>query len=103
MKRFAWLIPVALLTACALPLEQHGGVAPHQAPADAVFLAGGAALDGAIQLARRPWWQRAAVVVGVAWTLRIPRFGGRYEGVGLTIPLGAFGSEWLGLLLRGHH
>jgi len=90
-----------LLTACAWPIEEHGGIAPKPAHPDGVILAGGAALDTGLQLARvrHPW--RGALVLGTAFAVRYSACCGRSEASHLLIISGAIPIEALGLLLRG--
>jgi hypothetical protein len=86
--------PVALaLSACALPLEEHGGAAPKPEPSDFTFMAAGAAINTTGILLKAPWYVRIAADAAAVYVLRFPKWGGRYEGVALTLPFGAYFPE----------
>lgn len=99
--RYLPLMFAMLATSCIPPEELHGGAAAKPEPSDWVFMGGGAALDGGLQLAKVPAGARVLAVAASVIILRYPRWGGRYEGVGLTIPFGAFVPEWTHMLVHG--
>lgn len=93
MRRLCCLSLLALVSGCLPPMEEHGGAAPRPEASDAVFIGGGAALNEALILAKIPLAGRLAADAAAVWMLRVPRFGGRNEGVGVTVPFGAFLPE----------
>jgi hypothetical protein len=99
----AKLLAVALtVEACAIPVEEHGGLAPKPAAPDLVFVGAGAAVETVALVTRRPWWQQAAAVGALAWWVRVPRAGGRTEAAHLLVYGGAFPVWWFHLLVARH-
>src|SRR5512146_3202163 len=73
----AWLIAawflfgvLAFLSACAVPVEEHGGLAPHPAAPDLAFAGAGFALDGALATAKVPTVPRVVADAALAWAVR---------------------------------
>jgi hypothetical protein len=90
-----------LLSACALPMEEHGGAAPRPEPSDLTFMGAGAAINTTGILLKAPQWTRVVADALAVIILRFPKWGGRYEGVALTLPMGAFVPEWTNTLIHG--
>ena len=91
-----------LLAACFVPpMEDHGGAAPRPEPPDIVFMSAGAAINTTGLLVKAPAWARVAADALAVVILRLPKWGGRYEGVALTLPVGAFVPEWTHVLIHG--
>ena len=101
MRRGLLVLSLLALSGCALPLEEHGGVAPRPEPSDWAFMAAGAALHTATLAAHLPQWARFAVDGAAVFVLRVPKFGGRYEGVAVTLPVGSITAEWVHTLVHG--
>lgn len=95
------LLPLLLCLGCALPMEEHGGAAPRPEPSDLTFMATGAAINTTGLLLHAPAWVRIGADAVAVWALRFPKWGGRYEGVALTLPVGAFVPEWAHTLVHG--
>ena len=93
--KLSLLAVIALFAGCALPLEEHGGAAPRPEASDLTFIGGGAALNESLILARVPWQGRIAADAAAVWALRFPKWGGRNEGVALTVPFGAYLPEFV--------
>ena len=64
-------------------------------------MAAGAALHTATLAAHLPQWARFAVDGAAVFVLRVPKFGGRYEGVAVTLPVGSITAEWVHTLVHG--
>jgi hypothetical protein len=91
-----------VLSGCAVPVEQHGGLAPRPAAPDVVFLAAGAGVETLAVVTRRTWWQQLAVVGALSWWVRVPEAGGRTEAAHLLVIAGAFPVKWAQVALSGH-
>lgn len=99
----AKLLALALtVEGCAIPVEEHGGLAPKPAAPDAVFIGAGAAVEGVALVTHRPWWQQALAVGALAWWVRVPQAGGRTEAAHLLVYTGAFSVWWLHLWVARH-
>lgn len=86
-------LPLLFCLACLPPLEEHGGAAPRPEASDLTFVSGGAALNETLIVAKVPLAGRLAADAVAVWALRYPKWGGRNEGVGVTVPFGAFFPE----------
>lgn len=98
----AKLLATALLvSSCAIPVEEHGGVSPRSPAPDAVFISGGFAFDGGLAALHVSAVPRGLAVVGAMWAVRVPKWGGRTESAHLLVFSGAFLREWLAGMIRG--
>jgi hypothetical protein len=95
------LVTALLVSSCAVPLEEHGGLSPRPAAPDAVFIGGGVALDGGLAALKVPAVPRLLVDAGAMWAVRVPQWGGRTESAHLLVFSGAFLREWLAGMIRG--
>lgn len=89
------------IAACIPPEEMHGGAAPRPEPSDLVFMGTGAAINTTGILLHAPAWMRVGADALAVVILRYPKWGGRYEGVALTLPFGSFIPEWTNVLVHG--
>lgn len=95
------LVTALLVSSCAIPVEEHGGLSPNRAAPDAVFIGGGFALDGGLAALKVPAGPRLLVDAGAMWVVRVPKWGGRTESAHLLVFSGVFFREWLAGMIRG--
>jgi hypothetical protein len=69
-------------------------------PALASYMLAGAVSDGALQLARAPWWSRLVLLSAAGVTVRYTRCCRRSEGAHVGFWWGASVAEVFGLGLR---
>ena len=101
MRRGLLVLSLLALSGCTLPLEEHGGLAPRPEPSDLVFMGTGAAINTAGLALHLPQWVRFTADAAAVVILRVPKFGGRYEGVAITLPVGSIAVEWVHTLVHG--
>jgi hypothetical protein len=97
VSRALGLVLIVSLLGCGrLPREETY-------PALAPFIRWGAASDGALQLARAPWWSRVVLLPAAGLTIRYSQCCRRPEGAHLGLWWGAAVVEVFGLALRELH